>query len=60
MSPPTALVQKLCDSCILGFAGGDDGLSHGDCVEPLTFLLFRKLSGETRPTRLAPLASKPS
>jgi type I restriction enzyme M protein len=36
---PTALVQKLWNYCnILR----DDGLSYGDYVEQLTFLLFLK------------------
>lgn len=40
MSNPTALVQKLWNYCnILR----DDGLSYGDYVEQLTFLLFLNL-----------------
>ena len=43
MSNPTALVQKLWNYCnILR----DDGLSYGDYVEQLTFLLFLKLADE--------------
>jgi type I restriction enzyme M protein len=43
MSNPTALVQKLWNYCnILR----DDGLSYGDYVEQLTFLVSRKLAGE--------------
>ena len=42
MSTPTALVQKLWNYCnILR----DDGLSYGDYVEQLTFLLFLTLLG---------------
>ena len=38
---PIALVQKLWNHCnILR----DDGLSHGDYVEQLTFLLFLKMA----------------
>jgi hypothetical protein len=41
MSNPTALVQKLCNCCnILG----EDGLSCGECVEQLAFLLFLKMA----------------
>ncbi len=43
MSTPTALVQKLWNYCnILR----DDGLSYGDYVEQLTFLLFLKMADE--------------
>ena len=43
MSKPTALVQKLWNYCnILR----DDGLSYGDYVEQLTFLLFLKMADE--------------
>ena len=43
MSNPTALVQKLWNYCnILR----DDGLSYGDYVEQLTFLLFLKMGDE--------------
>lgn len=47
MSDPKALVQKLWNYCnILR----DDGLSYGDYVEQLTFLLFLKMSDElTKP-----------
>ena len=55
MSNPTALVQKLWNYCnILR----DDGLSYGDYVEQLTFLLFLKMADEqSRPpfNRLAPV-----
>ncbi len=46
-SSPNALVQKLWNYCnILR----DDGLSYGDYVEQLTFLLFLKMADEqTRP-----------
>ena len=41
MSTPSALVQKLWNYCnILR----DDGLSYGDYVEQLTFLLFLKMA----------------
>jgi type I restriction enzyme M protein len=43
VSNPTALVQKLWNYCnILR----DDGLSYGDYVEQLTFLLFLKMADE--------------
>ena len=43
MSEPAALVQKLWNYCnILR----DDGLSYGDYVEQLTFLLFLKMADE--------------
>ncbi len=43
MNNPTALVQKLWNYCnILR----DDGLSYGDYVEQLTFLLFLKMADE--------------
>jgi type I restriction enzyme M protein len=43
MSNPTALVQKLWNYCnILR----DDGLSYGDYVEQLTYLLFLKMADE--------------
>ncbi|MGB8168107.1 MAG: type I restriction-modification system subunit M N-terminal domain-containing protein, partial [Chthoniobacteraceae bacterium] len=43
MSNPAALVQKLWNYCnILR----DDGLSYGDYVEQLTFLLFLKMAEE--------------
>jgi type I restriction enzyme M protein len=43
MSNPTGLVQKLWNYCnILR----DDGLSYGDYVEQLTFLLFLKMADE--------------
>ena len=55
MSNPTQLVQKLWNYCnILR----DDGLSYGDYVEQLTFLLFLKMADEqSRPpfNRLAPV-----
>jgi hypothetical protein len=53
MSNPTALVQKLWNYCnILR----DDGLSYGDYVEQLTFLLFLKMADE----QARPPFSKPS
>ncbi len=43
MSSPTAFVQWLWNHCnILR----DDGLSYGDFVEQLTFLLFLKMAEE--------------
>jgi len=40
-NPASQLVQKLCNYCnILR----DDGLSYGDYVEQLTFLLFLKMA----------------
>src|SRR5205823_11963511 len=43
MSNPAALVQKLWNYCnILR----DDGLSYGDYIEQLTFLLFLKMADE--------------
>ena len=43
MTNPAALVQKLWNYCnILR----DDGLSYGDYVEQLTFLLFLKMADE--------------
>ena len=43
MSNPQQLVQKLWNYCnILR----DDGLSYGDYVEQLTFLLFLKMADE--------------
>ena len=53
MSNPAALVQKLWNYCnILR----DDGLSYGDYVEQLTFLLFLKMADE----QSKPPFSKPS
>ena len=53
MSTPTALVQKLWNYCnILR----DDGLSYGDYVEQLTFLLFLKMTDE----QAKPPFNKPS
>src|SRR5690349_2106431 len=43
MSTPSALISKLWNYCnILR----DDGLSYGDYVEQLTFLLFLKMADE--------------
>ncbi len=55
MSNPTALVQKLWNYCnILR----DDGLSYGDYVEQLTFLLFLKMADEqTKPPFNKPSAA---
>ena len=53
MSHPQQLVQKLWNYCnILR----DDGLSYGDYVEQLTFLLFLKMADE----QSRPPFSKPS
>ena len=53
MSAPQQLVQKLWNYCnILR----DDGLSYGDYVEQLTFLLFLKMADE----QARPLFNKPS
>src|SRR5207247_635496 len=50
---PAALVQKLWNYCnILR----DDGLSYGDYLEQLTFLLFLKMADEESP----PPYSEPS
>ncbi len=58
MTNPTALVQKLWNYCnILR----DDGLSYGDYVEQLTFLLFLKMADEqSKPpfNKLSPIPSK--
>src|SRR5437870_9253766 len=43
MSNPNALVQKLWNYCSIL---RDDGLSYGDYVEQLTFLLFLKMADE--------------
>jgi type I restriction-modification system DNA methylase subunit len=53
MSNPNQLVQKLWNYCnILR----DDGLSYGDYVEQLTFLLFLKMADE----QAKPPFNKPS
>ncbi|MYG94044.1 MAG: SAM-dependent DNA methyltransferase, partial [Acidimicrobiia bacterium] len=42
-SDPKAMVQKLWDFCdVLR----DDGLSYGDYLEQLTYLLFLKMADE--------------
>ncbi|HVC09525.1 MAG TPA: class I SAM-dependent DNA methyltransferase [Elusimicrobiota bacterium] len=43
MTSPAALVQKLWNYCSIL---RDDGLSYGDYVEQLTFLLFLKMADE--------------
>ncbi len=53
MSTPSALVQKLWNYCIIL---RDDGLSYGDYVEQLTFLLFLKMADE----QARPPFNKPS
>jgi len=52
MTAPAALVQKLWNYCSIL---RDDGLSYGDYVEQLTFLLFLKMADEQ-----SRLHSKPS
>lgn len=53
MSKPTPLVQKFWNYCnILR----DDGLSYGNYVEQLTFLLFLNMADE----QSRPLFNKPS
>lgn len=54
MTAPQQLVQKLWNYCSilppsprLRWTGRDDGLSYGDYVEQLTFLLFLKMADET-------------
>ena len=53
MTNPTALVSKLWDYCSIL---RDDGLSYGDYVEQLTFLLFLKMAEEQPRLRGAPSA----
>ncbi len=54
MSTPSALVQKLWNYCSIL---RDDGLSYGDYVEQLTFLLFLKMADEqSRPPFNKPAA----
>ena len=53
MSNSTALVQKLWNYCSIL---RDDGLSYGDYVEQLTFLLFLKMADE----QALPPFNKPS
>ena len=43
---PSALIQKLWNYCSIL---RDDGLSYGDYVEQLTFLLFLKMADEQSP-----------
>lgn len=43
MTTPSALVSKLWNYCSIL---RDDGLSYGDYVEQLTFLLFLKMAEE--------------
>ncbi len=50
MTEPQQLVQKLWNYCnILR----DDGLSYGDYVEQLTFLLFLKMADEQSHVQIA-------
>ncbi len=53
MSHPQQLVQKLWNYCSIL---RDDGLSYGDYVEQLTFLLFLKMADE----QAKPPFNKPS
>src|SRR4026207_1679501 len=53
MSNPNTLVQKLWNYCSIL---RDDGLSYGDYVEQLTFLLFLKMADE----QAKPPFNKPS
>jgi len=48
MSNPTQLVQKLGNYCSIL---QDDGLSYGDYVEQLTYLLFLKMADEQSKTK---------
>ena len=52
-SNPTQLIQKLWNYCS---TLRDDGLSYGDYVEQLTFLLFLKMADE----QAKPPFNKPS
>jgi type I restriction enzyme M protein len=45
MSPSSAIVQRLWNYCTVL---RDDGLSYGDYVEQLTYLLFLKMDDERR------------
>ena len=50
MSPQSfAIVQRLWNYCTVL---RDDGLSYGDYVEQLTYLLFLKMDDERRKTTL--------
>jgi type I restriction enzyme M protein len=51
MSTPSALVSKLWNYCSIL---RDDGLSYGDYVEQLTFLLFLKMADEQSRLRGTP------
>ncbi|MFZ4595189.1 MAG: N-6 DNA methylase [Verrucomicrobiaceae bacterium] len=53
MTNPTALVSKLWNYCSIL---RDDGLSYGDYVEQLTFLLFLKMADEQSKLRGTPSA----
>jgi type I restriction enzyme M protein len=53
MSNPTALVSKLWNYCSILRV---DGLSYGDYVEQLTFLLFLKMADEQSRLRGTPSA----
>ena len=53
MTNPTALVSKLWNYCSIL---RDDGLSYGDYVEQLTFLLFLKMADEQSQLRGTPSA----
>lgn len=52
MNNPTAVVRKLWNYCNIF---RDDGLSYGDYVEQLTFLLFLKMADDqSRPSFNSP------
>ena len=53
MTTPNALVSKLWNYCSIL---RDDGLSYGDYVEQLTFLLFLKMADEQSRLRGTPSA----
>ena len=51
---PVAIVQKLWNYCnVLR----DDGLSYGDYIEQLTYLLFLKMADERKQLQLEPSAA---
>jgi type I restriction enzyme M protein len=53
MTAPQQLVQKLWNYCSIL---RDDGLSYGDYVEQLTFLLFLKMADEQSRPPFVPTA----
>ncbi len=67
MSTPSALVSKLWNYCNIlpsslryGATRRDDGLSYGDYVEQLTFLVFLKMADEQAKPPLSGLALVPT